>query len=86
MKECLQPRKLSPLGSRFSGESREADLIWYLGKADDAGEETGKCNLRYRRGREPSIRGKIRRDNVGKIPLAAGAGRNLQRLLERGDS
>jgi len=32
----------------------------------------------------PSIRGKIRRDNVGKIAWAAGAGSNLPRLLEQG--
>jgi hypothetical protein len=36
-----------------------------------------------RRGKGPGIRGRIRRDNVGKIPLAAGAGSDLQRLLER---
>jgi hypothetical protein len=36
-----------------------------------------------RRGKGPDIRGKIRRDNVGKIPLAAGAGSNLQGLLKR---
>jgi hypothetical protein len=39
---------------------------------------------RYRRGRGPGILGRIRRDNVGKIPLAAGAGHKLQRLLKRG--
>jgi hypothetical protein len=32
----------------------------------------------------PGIRGKIRRDIVGRIPVAAGAGSNLRRLLERG--
>ena len=39
---------------------------------------------RYRRDRGPGTQGRIHRDNVGKVPLAAGAGRNLQRLLERG--
>jgi hypothetical protein len=39
-----------------------------------------------RRGRGPGILGRTGRDNVGKIPLAAGAGSNLQRLLERGKS
>jgi hypothetical protein len=43
-----------------------------LGKADDAEEETGKCTLRDRRGKGPGIRGKIRRDNVGKIPWQQG--------------
>jgi hypothetical protein len=28
--------------------------------------------LRYRRSRGPGIQGRIRRDNIGKIPLAAG--------------
>jgi len=37
-----------------------------------------------RRGTGPGIWGRIRRDNVGRIPVAAGAGSNLQRLHERG--
>ena len=37
-----------------------------------------------RRGRGPGISGRTRRDNVGKNPLAAGAGSNLRRLLARG--
>ena len=36
------------------------------------------------RGTGPGIWGRIRRDNVGRIPVAAGAGSNLQRLHERG--
>src|ERR1035441_3012940 len=55
-----------------------------MGKADDTEEETGKCTPWYRRRKGPGIRGRIRRDNVGKIPLAAGAGSNLRRLLVRG--
>ena len=43
-------------------------------------EETGICTPRDRRGRGPGTQGRIHRDNIGKIPLAAGAGRNLQRL------
>src|SRR5450756_2348407 len=42
------------------------------------------CTPRNRRGRGPGTQGRIHRDNVGKVPLAAGAGSNLQRLLERG--
>src|ERR1035438_4697862 len=64
--------------SRVVAGSRPTPL---LGKADDAEEETGKSTSRYRRARGPGIRGKICRDNVGKIPLAAGTGSNLQRLL-----
>jgi hypothetical protein len=54
-----------------------------LGKADDTGEETGISTRWDRRGRGPGIWGKICRDRVGKNPLAAGAGSNLQRLSDR---
>src|SRR5262249_12362283 len=54
-----------------------------LGKADDIGEETGTSTRWDRRGRGPGIWGRICRDRVGKNPLAAGAGSNLQRLSER---
>ena len=56
-----------------------------LGKADDIEEETGTSTRWDRRGRGPGIWGKICRDRVGKNPLAAGAGSNLQRLSERGE-
>ena len=36
-----------------------------------------------RRDRGPGITGKILRDNVGKNPLAAGAGSNLQSFLNQ---
>ena len=68
----------------MDGETREADLDSVRGKADDVEEETGKGTPRNRRGRGPGTQGRIHRDNVGKVPPAAGAGRNLQRLLERG--
>src|ERR1700732_1948360 len=38
----------------------------------------------YRRGRGSSIQGKILRDNVGKLPGAAGTAYNLPGLFERG--
>src|ERR1019366_124588 len=76
--------KRDPSGDRFDGETREADLDSVRGKADDVEEETGRCTPRDRRDRGPGTQGRIHRDNVGKVPLAAGAGRNLQRLLERG--
>ena len=65
-------------------ETREADLDSVRGKAVDVKEETGSCTPRDRRDRGPGIQGRIGRDNVGKVPPAAGAGRNLQSLLERG--
>ena len=62
----------------FAGGSGEADLLTSLGKADDTEEETGKSFLWNHRGAGPHIQGKIHRDNIGKIPVAAGAGSNLQ--------
>ena len=44
-----------------------------LGKGDDIWEETGKCTRWERRGWGPGIWGKICGDNIGNIPLAAGA-------------
>jgi hypothetical protein len=84
LKEWLQSRKRDPSRNRFDGEKREADLDSVRGKADDAEEETGRCTPRNRRGRGPGTQGRIHRDNVGKVPPAAGAGSNLQRLHERG--
>jgi hypothetical protein len=57
---------------------------FFVGKADDMGEETGKSTPWNRRGRGPGNRGRIRRDIVGNIPLVAGVDSNLRRLLERG--
>jgi hypothetical protein len=68
----------------FDGEMREADLDSVRGKAVEVEEETGRCTPRDRRDRGPGTQGRIHRDNIGKVPPAAGAGRNLQRLLERG--
>ena len=55
-----------------------------MGKAEDAEEEPGKCTQWDRRGMGSGIAGQIRRNNVGKILVAAGAGSNLHRLLKRG--
>ncbi len=83
VRKCLQPRKTLRGKIVFAGKagSRPTPL---LGKAEDTGEETGKRTLWDRRGMGPGIRGKIRRDNVGKVLLAAGAGSYLPRLHERG--
>jgi hypothetical protein len=67
--------------SRSKAGSRP-HLRW--GKADDTGEETGRRTRWDRRGTGSSIQGKIFRDNVGKLPWAAGAAYNLQGLFERG--
>jgi len=80
IKKCLQSRKATSTRRRIRGMKREADPYLCMGKAVDTEEETGECTQWYRRDRGRSIRGKIRRDNVGKSPVAAGAGSNLQRL------
>jgi hypothetical protein len=54
-----------------------------VGKAAVAEEEPGMCNLPTVVIGGPGIMGKILRANVGKSPLAAGAGSNLQGLLKR---
>ena len=70
IKKCLQPRKhpREKSYSRREAGSRPRPL-W--GKADDTEEETGIRTPWDRRGKGPSIRGKIRRDNVGKVPVGS---------------
>jgi len=85
IKEYLQPRN-SPREKSYSRNVAGSRPKRLVGKADDTDEETGKCSLWDRRGTGSSISGKICRDNVGKNPLAAGAGSNLQRLPERGEN
>ena len=84
IKKWLQSRKAIRHEIVLTGTVREADLDSVRGKADDVEEETGMCTPRNRRDRGPGTQGRIHRDNVGKVLLAAGAGSNLQRLLERG--
>jgi hypothetical protein len=69
----LQPRKFAPLRSRFSGYSRYADPEPLRGKANVAGEATGKCNLQTVVVRAQASSEGHAEDNVGKIPVAAGA-------------
>ena len=85
IKEYLQPRN-SPREKSYSRNEAGSRPKRLVGKADDTDEETGKCSLWDRRGTGSSISGRIFRDNVGKNPLAAGAGSNLQRLPERGEN
>ena len=84
IKEGLPSRKPIPSRNRFDGHLREADPNQLMGKADDWEEETGRCTPRERRDRGPGRPGRIPRDNVRKVLLAAGADGNLQRLLSRG--
>ena len=70
----------------FAGRSGEADPHPCWGRPMTRRKKQ-VCALREtRRGKGPGIRGRIRRDNVGKIPLTAGAGSDLPRLLERSES
>ena len=43
IKKCLQPRKTLREKIVFAGCRGSADPFPLLGKADDTGEETGKC-------------------------------------------
>ena len=83
-KEMAAVSKRAASRNRFDGRRGKADLDSERGKADDVEEETGMCTPRNRRDKGPGTQGRIHRDNVGKVPPAAGAGSNLQRLLERG--
>jgi hypothetical protein len=65
IKEYLQPRKLSPRKVVFVGSSGTADPNAFMGKADDAEEETGTCTPWDRRGMGSGNRRKILRNNVG---------------------
>jgi len=70
--ECLQRRQSSceKACSQNKAGSRPSLL---MGKADDTEEVAGVSTLWTRRGMGPGIRGRIRRDIVGKIPWAAAA-------------
>src|SRR5262245_22803246 len=61
----------------LAAATREADPFYSRERPTTQGKK-GKRTMRYRRVRGPSIPGRIRRDNVGKMPLAAGSGHNLQ--------
>ena len=59
IKEYLQPRKLSPRKVVFVGSSGTADPNAFMGKADDAEEETIKCTSRKPPGQGPRHLGRI---------------------------
>ena len=84
IKEYLQPRNTGLREVVIRGTEAGSRLNLSLGKADDIVEETGESTRWDRRGTGSSIQGKILRDNVGKLPWAAGTGYNLPRLFERG--
>src|SRR5260370_25875183 len=70
----LQPRKFAPLRSRFSGYSRYADPEPLRGKADVAGEATGKCNLQ-------TVVGRAQASSEGLTEITAGRSRWQQWLV-----
>jgi len=84
LRNICSPRKHGPARSRDSRMEAGSRPHLRWGKADDTGEETGKRTRWDRRGTGSSIQGKIFRDNVGKLPWAAGAEYDLQGLFERG--
>ena len=73
IKECLQPRKYAPRKIVFAGGSGEADPHPCWGRPMTWRKKQVHALCGTRRGKGPDIRARIRRDNVGKIPLAAGA-------------
>jgi hypothetical protein len=81
-KEMSATSKTNTAGKSHSRIKHGKPTHSVLGKAADIEEETGKSTRWDRRGRGPGIWGKICRDRVGKNPLAAGAGSNLQRLSD----
>ena len=84
IKKYLQPRNTVPREVVIRGVEAGSRPHLRWGKADDTGEETGKSTRWNRRGTGSSIQGKILRDNVGKLPWAAGTAYNLPGLFERG--
>ena len=73
-------------------QARLKSLSGYCGADPPGGGGEGRCrrgrngyeHLASHRGTGPGIRGRTRRDNVGKGHLPAGAGSNLQRPAARG--
>ena len=82
--EIAAASKSGPRKIVFADRSGKPIHLSTWEKADDTEEEPGMCTQRNRRGMGSSITGKIRKNNVGRVPVAAGAGDNLQRLLARG--
>jgi hypothetical protein len=81
--KCLQSRKLTHEKSRSWNEAGSQPIL-PRGKADDIGE-VNRCmhpmGPPWQGTRQPR---KDTQNNVEKVPLAAGAGSNLRRLLARG--
>jgi hypothetical protein len=84
IKEWLQSRKTSPSGNRFDGKLREADLLRTWGRPMTWRKKQANALQGTAVTRGPGIQGRIHRDNVGKVLVAAGADGNLRRLLKRG--
>src|SRR6476660_6617101 len=84
IKEYLHPRNHGPARSRNSWDkTREADPVFAWGRPMTSWKKQVEHTV-YRRGTGASIRGKMLRDNVGKLPWAAGTAYNLQGPFERG--
>jgi hypothetical protein len=83
IKKCLQSRKLAHEKSRSWNEAGSQPVL-SRGKADDIGEvnrDVHPMGPPWQGTRQPR---KDTQNNVEKVQLAAGAGSNLHRLLERG--
>src|ERR1043166_3345820 len=75
--------KSAPYGSRCTVHSG-APTRSERGEGRCREGRNGHVHLTSRRGRGPSTQGQIRRDNVGKVLLPAGADSNLHRPPVRG--
>src|ERR1700682_461775 len=82
--KCLHPRQLARGKSRSRNKTGSRPIVSW-GRPMTSGKKQVRALDGTRRGRGPGIWGKICRDRVGKKPLAAGAGSNLQRLSDRGE-
>jgi hypothetical protein len=75
--------KMTPARNCFKRSIADADPSDGYGEGRGRAGRNGREHCASRRDIGPSIQEKIHRDNVGKGPLPAGAGSNLQRLDER---
>jgi hypothetical protein len=81
--EWLQPRNWGPYRSRCAGFCGKPTRLQH-GEGRCPTGRNGQEHRGDRRGMGPGTWGRTRGDNVGKDPLPAGAGSNLQRSAERG--
>jgi hypothetical protein len=83
-KEMSASSTTNPRKVAFAEQTGSRPIVFW-GRPMTSGKKQVRALGGTRRGRGPGIWGKICRDRVGKNPLVAGAGSNLQRLSDRGE-